>query len=58
MYYIVIVQEHGELVCANCFCASSTVVDGPASVLQINTDGEMTDSFGAEMEKGKVVPRS
>jgi hypothetical protein len=53
MHYIVIVQLHGELVCSNCFRASSVVVDGPASVLKLNTDGEITDALEARMEEGK-----
>jgi hypothetical protein len=56
MHYVVIVQLHGELVCNNCFCASSIVVNGPTSVLKVNTDGEVTEAFEAGMKKGKLVP--
>jgi len=56
MYYVIIVQLRGMLVCANCFCASSIVADGPTSVLKVNTDGEIKESFEARMKEGRIVP--
>jgi hypothetical protein len=55
MEYIVTVQLDGRLVCSNCFHASRGVVDGHVSVFKINTDGETTDAYEAEMKGGKIV---
>lgn len=55
MHYVVIVQLNGELVCNNCFCVSIVVVNGPASIFKINTDGEVTEAFDARIEEGKIV---
>jgi hypothetical protein len=55
MQYIVTVQLAGRLVCSDCFYASRGVVDGPVSVLTINTHGEITGAYEGRMEGGKIV---